>query len=74
MKLNLCKINPLKVLQILLLNLKILSLTNTLIANNNIRSVILEIKNDRCKIIKILIFCSLSQEHFLGKENKILVF
>ena len=27
-----------------------------LIANNNIRSVILEIKNDRCKIVKILVF------------------
>ena len=33
---------------------------NSLIANNNIRSIILEIKNDRCKIIKILIFRSLS--------------
>ena len=33
-----------------------------LIANNI--SVILEIKNDRCKIVKILIFCSLSREHF----------
>ena len=32
---------------------------NSLIANNNIRSIILEIKNDRCKIIKILIFRSL---------------
>ena len=31
---------------------------------NNIRSVILEIENDRCKIVKILIFRSLSQEHF----------
>ena len=46
------------------------------IANNNIRSIILEIKNDRCKIVKILIFHSLSREHFksvLGKENEILV-
>ena len=32
---------------------KILSRANSLIANNNIRSVILEIKNDRCKIVKI---------------------
>ena len=44
--------------------LKILSRANSLIANNNTRSVILEIKNDRCKIIKILIFRSLSREHF----------
>ena len=36
--------------------LKILSRANSLIANNNIRSVILEIKNDRYKIVKILIF------------------
>ena len=28
------------------------------------RTVILEIKNDRCKIVKILIFGSLSREHF----------
>ena len=35
-----------------------------LIANNTIKSVILEIKNDRCKIVKILIFRSLSREHF----------
>ena len=44
-------------------------------ANNNI-SIILEIKNNRCKIVKILIFRSLSREHFysvLGKENEILV-
>ena len=33
-----------------------------MIANNNIRSVILEIKYDRCKIVKILIFHSLFQE------------
>ena len=32
-------------------------------ANNNIRSIILEIKNDRCKIVKIQIFRSLSREH-----------
>ena len=38
-----------------------------LIANNNIRSAILEIKNDRRKIVKILIFCSLSREHLLWK-------
>ena len=38
-----------------------------LIANNTIKSVILEIKNDRCKIVKILIFHSLSQEHFQSK-------
>ena len=37
------------------------------IANNTTRSVILEIKNDRCKIVKILIFHSLSQEHFKSK-------
>ena len=42
--------------------LKILSWANSLIANNNIRSIILEIKKGRCKIVKI-IFCSLSQEH-----------
>ena len=40
---------------------------NCLIANNNIRSVILEIKNGRCKIVKILIFCSLSREDFQNK-------
>ena len=60
----------------ILINLKTLSHANSLIVNNNIRSVILEIKNDRCKIVKILIFRSLSREHFksvLGKENKILV-
>ena len=44
--------------------LKILSLANSLIANNNIRNTILEIKNDRSKIVKILIFRSLSWEHF----------
>ena len=44
--------------------LKILSLANSLIANNNIRNIILEIKNDRSKIVKILIFRSLSWEHF----------
>ena len=46
-----------------------------LVNANNIRCIILEIKNDRCKIAKIL-FCSLSQEHFknvLGKENEISV-
>ena len=61
-------------------SLKIPSPTNSLIAND-IRSVILEIKNDRCKIVKTLIFCSLSREHFqskwkllenvLGKERNI---
>ena len=45
-------------------NLKIISRANSSIPNNNIRSIILEIKNDRCKIIKILIFRSLSGEHF----------
>ena len=35
-----------------------------MIANNNIRSVILEIKNDRSEIVKILVFRSLSREHF----------
>ena len=40
---------------------------SSLIANNNIRSVILEIKNDRRKIVKILIFRSLSREHFQSK-------
>ena len=44
--------------------LKILSLANSLIANHNIRNIILEIKNDRSKIVKILIFRSLSWEHF----------
>ena len=39
----------------------------SLIANNNIRSVILEIKNDRCKIVKILIFRSLYRERFQSK-------
>ena len=46
------------------------------------RSTILETKSDRCKIVKILIKCSHSWEHFqsknvervLGKENEILVF
>ena len=36
-----------------------LSRANSLTVNNNIRSIILEIKNERCKIVKILIFCSL---------------
>ena len=64
-------------------SLKIPSPTNSLIAND-IRTVILEIKSDRCKIVKILIFCCLSGEHFqskwkllenvLGKENEISVF
>ena len=48
--------------------LKILSWANCFIANNNIRSVILEIKNGRCKIVKILIFRSLSS--FSGKKTK----
>ena len=47
--------------------LKILSGANSLIANNTIPSVILEIKNDRSKIVKILIFCSLSRHHFQSK-------
>ena len=34
--------------------LKILSRANSLIVNNNIRSFILETKNDRCKIVKIV--------------------
>ena len=38
-------------------------------ANNNIRSVIVEIKNDRCKIFKILIFRSLSREHFQSERE-----
>ena len=42
--------------------LNLLSQTNSLIVNNNIRSVILEIKNSRCKIVKILMF--------LGKRTK----
>ena len=46
------------------------SRANSLTANNNIRSFTLEIKNDRCKIVKILIFRSLSQEHFQSKENE----
>ena len=33
-----------------------------LIANNNIRSVILKIKNNRCEIVLVLIFRSLSRE------------
>ena len=41
-------------------NLNITKKNLKTIANNNIRSVILEIKNDRCKIVKILIFRSLS--------------
>ena len=35
---------------------------NDLIANNNIRGVILKIKNNRCEIVLILIFRSLSLE------------
>ena len=50
-------------------HLKILRRANSLIANNTIRSVILEIKNHKCKIVKILIFRSLSGEHF---QNEIL--
>ena len=38
-----------------------------LIANNNIRSVILEIKTT-CKIIKILIFRSFSRDHVQIKQ------
>ena len=44
-----------------------LSQANSLIVNNNIRSFIWEIKNDGCKIVKILIFCSLAQEHSQSK-------
>ena len=47
--------------------LKILSGAKSLIANNNIPSVILEIKNDRSKIVKILMFRSLSRQHFQSK-------
>ena len=55
--------------------LKILSRANCLIANNNIRSDILEIKKDRCKLVKIEIFYSLSEniftlKMFLGKRTK----
>ena len=54
-------------------DLKILSQANSLIANNNnIRNVILEIKNDRCKIVKILIFRSLSREIKLKMFMKVL--
>ena len=54
-------------------DLKILSQANSLIANNNnIRNVILEIKNDRCKIVKILIFRSLSREIKLKMFIKVL--
>ena len=52
-------------------NLKILRRANSLIANNNIRSVILEIKNDRSKTVKILIFPSLSREHSREREQNI---
>ena len=55
-----------------------------LVTMNNKKSGILGIKNDRSKIVKILIFPSLSREHFqsenihfenvLGKENEILLF
>ena len=54
-------------------DLKILSQANSLIANNNnIRNVILEIKNGRCKIVKILIFRSLSREIKLKMFMKVL--
>ena len=36
----------------------------------NIRSAILEIKNGRCKIVKILIFRSLSREHFQSEREQ----
>ena len=45
-----------------------LSRANSLIVNNNIRSVLLEIKNDRCKIIfrekifKLTLKCSWERE------------
>ena len=42
-----------------------------LFANNNIRIFLLEIKNDRCKIVKLLIFRSLSREHFRERERNI---
>ena len=38
--------------------------------NNNMRIVTLEIKNDRCKIVKILIFRSLSREHFQSEREQ----
>ena len=46
------------------------------VTNNNIRSAILEIKNDRCKIVKILAFPSLSREHFQtnNKRSTVLLF
>ena len=44
--------------------LKILSRANSLISNNNIRSVILEIKNDRRKIVKILKFVLIPENIF----------
>ena len=47
--------------------LKILIGANSLIGNNNIRSAMLDIKNDRSKFVKILIFCSLSRQHFQSK-------
>ena len=54
-------------------DLKILSQAYSLIANNNnVRKVILEIKNDRCKIVKILIFRSLSREIKLKMFMKVL--
>ena len=59
------KMNKLKSL-IVKMNRYDLSRANSLIANNNIRSVILEIKT-RCKIVRILIFHSLSREHFQTK-------
>ena len=42
-----------------------------LIANNNIRCIILEIKNDRSKIVKILIFRSLFRECSRERERNI---
>ena len=63
-----CKLSP--AYSLYTLNLKILSRANSLIANNNIRSVILEIKNGRCKIVKMLIFPSLSREHFQSKWER----
>ena len=60
-------------------HLKILSHDNSLIANENIRSAILENEmTDVILYVKVLIFCSFSWEHFQSKvsqkrECKILV-
>ena len=44
-----------------------LDLSLPILHNKIVRSAILEIKNDKCKIVKIIIFRSLSREHFLSK-------